>query len=311
MLVITALFASGFFFGWAKPTPVNPMNLQRRPARRGARGAGRVRFQPGHGGHRRDPRCGSSLGTPESCGIASRDPRHAGPSTSCRYYFVADQRLRCSIFNLLPMPPLDGWRVLIGLVNAADGLAAAPVRAAVRAIIPLVFLALILFGGARHPCRDHGLLGPELSCWASERGGVVGGKVAPVRALPHRRGCRSPSAQRLTTWLTPGPAGPVRPDAPRRPASRPGRGRRAPGRGHDDPDLLLAGLLHDCGQGPRLQVWHRVSVVAGRALRRWVDGSLGGCPASGGAFDRCAHHARADPPCWRSRAGCQRRRRPS
>lgn len=29
--------------------------------------------------------------------------------------------------------------------------------------------------------------------------------------------------------------------------------------GHDKPELLLAGLLHDCGKGRRLRVWHRVA----------------------------------------------------
>jgi hypothetical protein len=28
--------------------------------------------------------------------------------------------------------------------------------------------------------------------------------------------------------------------------------------GHDDPDLLVAGLLHDCGKGRSLHVWHRI-----------------------------------------------------
>jgi hypothetical protein len=28
--------------------------------------------------------------------------------------------------------------------------------------------------------------------------------------------------------------------------------------GHDKPELLLAGLLHDCGKGRRLRVWHRI-----------------------------------------------------
>jgi hypothetical protein len=28
--------------------------------------------------------------------------------------------------------------------------------------------------------------------------------------------------------------------------------------GHDQPDLLLAGLLHDCAKGPSIRVWHRV-----------------------------------------------------
>ncbi len=29
--------------------------------------------------------------------------------------------------------------------------------------------------------------------------------------------------------------------------------------GHADPDLLIAGLLHDCGKGRRIHVWHRVT----------------------------------------------------
>ncbi len=29
--------------------------------------------------------------------------------------------------------------------------------------------------------------------------------------------------------------------------------------GHDEPELLLAGLLHDCGKGRRLHVWHRIA----------------------------------------------------
>jgi hypothetical protein len=29
--------------------------------------------------------------------------------------------------------------------------------------------------------------------------------------------------------------------------------------GHDDADLLMAGLLHDCGKGRAIHVWHRVA----------------------------------------------------
>lgn len=31
------------------------------------------------------------------------------------------------------------------------------------------------------------------------------------------------------------------------------------GAGHSDTDLLLAGLLHDCGKGRHLRLWHRVA----------------------------------------------------
>lgn len=43
--------------------------------------------------------------------------------------------------------------------------------------------------------------------------------------------------------------------------------------GHDDPDLLLAALLHDAAKGHRMRLWHRVAgvlieAVAPAALRR-------------------------------------------
>lgn len=43
--------------------------------------------------------------------------------------------------------------------------------------------------------------------------------------------------------------------------------------GHDDPDLLIAALLHDAAKGHRMRLWHRVAGVllealAPRALRR-------------------------------------------
>jgi hypothetical protein len=43
--------------------------------------------------------------------------------------------------------------------------------------------------------------------------------------------------------------------------------------GHDDPDLLMAGLLHDCGKGRSLHVWHRIgwSIAERRpGLEKWV-----------------------------------------
>ena len=43
--------------------------------------------------------------------------------------------------------------------------------------------------------------------------------------------------------------------------------------GHDDLDLLAAGLLHDCGKGRRLHIWHRVgwSLIEPRSgLKAWL-----------------------------------------
>jgi len=49
--------------------------------------------------------------------------------------------------------------------------------------------------------------------------------------------------------------------------------RRLLSAGHDDPDLLVAALLHDAGKGRRMHLWHRVAgvlleAIAPRALAR-------------------------------------------
>ncbi len=61
--------------------------------------------------------------------------------------------------------------------------------------------------------------------------------------------------------------------------------------GHSDPDLLTAGLLHDCGKG-RVRVWHRVAFVvlaaAGPGLPRRIASSEG--PGWRRAFYRMLRH---------------------
>jgi hypothetical protein len=63
--------------------------------------------------------------------------------------------------------------------------------------------------------------------------------------------------------------------------------------GRDDPDLLVAALLHDCAKGQQLRLWHRVAgvlleVVAPRLLARMAS------PVPGSwrhAFHLYLHHA--------------------
>ena len=61
--------------------------------------------------------------------------------------------------------------------------------------------------------------------------------------------------------------------------------------GHDDPELLLAGLLHDCGKGPSVGFWHRVAWSLGDrygwAPLSWTR-RLPGFPD---AFERIRAHA--------------------
>jgi hypothetical protein len=40
--------------------------------------------------------------------------------------------------------------------------------------------------------------------------------------------------------------------------------------GAADPDLLLAGLLHDCGKGPQVRLSHRVAWSLGQRYGAWI-----------------------------------------
>ena len=61
--------------------------------------------------------------------------------------------------------------------------------------------------------------------------------------------------------------------------------------GQTDPDLLLAGLLHDSGKGRRLQVWHRVGWSLGERYGRRVERALLRVPTFRPAFATIAAHA--------------------
>jgi hypothetical protein len=63
--------------------------------------------------------------------------------------------------------------------------------------------------------------------------------------------------------------------------------------GHRNPDLLLAGLLHDCGKGRDLHVWHRVGWSLGERYGVWVERFIGRLPGFGRAFRTIADHAQA------------------
>ncbi len=70
--------------------------------------------------------------------------------------------------------------------------------------------------------------------------------------------------------------------------------------GHQDPELLMAGLLHDAGKGPEVGLWHRVvwslgeryGPLIGRAARR-VPGFAAALDRIDGHADRSATLARA------------------
>ena len=116
MLALSALISGGnFFFGYAKPTPVNPTNLEG-----GRRGEALVALA----GPASNLIMAALVALPLRVLFASPE-LSAGVAQSD----VAEFVLRIAVFfvvinvflflfNLIPIPPLDGWKVLTGLVDA-------------------------------------------------------------------------------------------------------------------------------------------------------------------------------------------------
>jgi Zn-dependent protease len=112
LLVISAILGVGI--GWAKPTPVNPYNL-----RYGRRGESLVALT----GPISNLVLAAAVAIPlrlitlmPGMSVATA----TGPAgfvldTAVTFVFI---NLALMIFNLLPIPPLDGWKVVLGLVDA-------------------------------------------------------------------------------------------------------------------------------------------------------------------------------------------------
>jgi Zn-dependent protease len=147
MLVITALISGGrFFFGYARPTPVNPMNLQG-----GRRGEALVA-------------AAGPLSNLVMAVAAALPLRFILGSAELRRAVLESQALQLAfdvgiafltinillfLFNLIPIPPLDGWRVLLGLAQPQLAYQLREFEARYASIIPFFFLAFIFLGGFR------------------------------------------------------------------------------------------------------------------------------------------------------------------
>lgn len=115
LLAISALLQTGFFIGWAKPTPVNPYNLQG-----GRRGESLVALA----GPISNLVMAAAVAIPIRL-IASNPEWLTAVLSSDIATFAVDVavffvviNVFLMVFNLLPIPPLDGWRVVLGLVDA-------------------------------------------------------------------------------------------------------------------------------------------------------------------------------------------------
>jgi hypothetical protein len=76
--------------------------------------------------------------------------------------------------------------------------------------------------------------------------------------------------------------------------------------GVDDPDLLMAGLLHDAGKGPDVGLWPRVAWSLGERYGAWIPASTRRLPGFRRALDRLRDHAELSA-ALATQAGCSRR----
>jgi Zn-dependent protease len=134
LLAVSVLFV-GFGFGWAKPTPYNPMNL-----RYGRWGEAIV----------------SAAGPISNLvlAIAASIPLRYIDATNMDVPLLADFldffvfiNLVLMVFNLIPIPPLDGSKVLFAFMNPRTVWQVRPILEQYGLVILLAALLLPVFGG--------------------------------------------------------------------------------------------------------------------------------------------------------------------
>ena len=195
------------------------------------------------------------------------------------------------IFNLIPIPPLDGVAVLVGLLppRRVEG---RPVPRPVWGLDP--HRADRLPSCRRSPRQASGL--PECS------GDLINGIAASWWAVKARQLGRHVAARvtpveraALAEWLTPAQLALFdgMPVADRR------HGldvvAALPCAGVADRDVALAGLFHDAGKGRSIRLWHRVAWSLGELLGPWVHRLAAGPPAVRRRWRGCATTTRDRP----------------
>lgn len=143
LLILTAVLSGGTaFFGFAKPTPVNPMNLSG-----GRRGEALVAAA----GPLSNLVMAAAVAIPLRL-LVTNGASALGTSqiavalVQIAFYFVVIN-LSLFVFNLIPVPPLDGWSVLVGLVSSRAAWQLRQFQAQYAALLPFAFLIVFLVAG--------------------------------------------------------------------------------------------------------------------------------------------------------------------
>ena len=136
-----ALSGAGLLFGWAKPTPVNPLNL-----RHGRRGHALVAFA----GPASNLVVAILVAIPIRLALDNPDWLSFVLATPLLELALNAGLLLLSlnivlfVFNLIPVPPLDGWSVLGGIVPASAAYRMRELEIQYANVIPTLFFGLIL-----------------------------------------------------------------------------------------------------------------------------------------------------------------------
>ena len=135
LLVISVLSPTGFFIGWAKPTPYNPYNL------RGGRWGEAIVSAAG-------PISNLVLATAAAIPLRYilATGMDAGLLAGVLNFFV-EINLFLMVFNLIPIPPLDGSKVLYAFLDPRTERQVRPVLDQYGMLILLVLIFLPTLGG--------------------------------------------------------------------------------------------------------------------------------------------------------------------
>jgi Zn-dependent protease len=141
LLALSALSGSGLLFGWAKPTPVNPNNLRDR------RNGEVLVALAGPASNLLMAVAGAVVWRILSAAGMINFPLDQGPALLVENVIIlfVSINIVLAVFNLIPVPPLDGSAILFRLVSPATAWQIRPMLAQYgNLLLLLVIFAIIL-----------------------------------------------------------------------------------------------------------------------------------------------------------------------